>query len=54
MDWNYLCVGMVRGVLSSQWINFLIVAMVACIVIIITSYIYSHFFTGRYPGSFRA
>lgn len=46
MDWNYLCVGMVRGVLSSQWINFLIVAMVTCIVIIIASYIYSRFSRG--------
>ena len=38
MEWNYLCVGMVSAVLSSQWINILIVALVTCFVIIIASY----------------
>lgn len=46
MDWNYLCVGMVSAVLSSQWINFLIVILVTCFVIIIASYIYSRFSRG--------
>ncbi|MFR6273586.1 MAG: sensor histidine kinase [Blautia sp.] len=46
MEWNYLCVGMVSAVLSSQWINILIVALVTCFVIIIASYIYSRFSHG--------
>ncbi len=46
MDWNYLCVGMVSAVLSSQWINILIVSLVSCLVIMIASYIYSRFSRG--------